>query len=355
MWRHQLTTNRFYTATSIFLILVLGYLSYSILKPFLSAIAWAVVFSIIFYPVYVFILRYVKFKFIGSMATLLLIILITIGPATSLSIILANEVRELIVSMNEGALDSMREGLNESKIIIFIERIGSYIGMERIDVGNVLIENIKKIGSAFANSLPTGITNIAHVFIDFILMLFTVFFLLKDGPGFLLKVKNYLPFGEKDKERLISKIKDMIISTVYGGVVVALIQGLLGGIAFYFLGIKMPVLWGAAISIMSFLPFLGAFSVWGPMSGYLFFQGNYAKGAILFLFGALVISMVDNILKPIIISGRTKMPTLIVFFSVLGGIKLFGLIGFIMGPLVLAVFISVFELYRHIEGGGYVE
>lgn len=302
-----------------------------------------------------FLLRYVKLKVIGSIITLILIILITVGPATSLSLILANEVRELVVSINEGALDSIREGLNESKIIIFIERIGSYMGMERVDVGNILIENIKKIGRAFASSLPAGITNIAHVFIDFILMLFTVFFFLKDGPGFLLKVKNYLPFREKDKERLISKIKDMIISTVYGGVIVAIAQGLLGGIVFYFLGIKMPALWGAAISIMSFLPFLGAFSVWGPMSGYLFFQGNYAKGALLFLFGALVISMIDNILKPIIISGRTKMPTLIVFFSVLGGIKLFGLIGFIMGPLVLAIFISVFELYRHLEGGEHVE
>jgi predicted PurR-regulated permease PerM len=355
LWRHHLTTNRFYTVTSIFLILVLGYLSYSILKPFLSAIAWAVVFSIIFYPVYVFLLRHVKFKVIGAMITLMLIILITIGPATSLSLILANEVRELIVTMDEGALDSMREGFNESKIILFIKHIGSYIGMERIDVGNILIENIKKIGKTLAISLPAGITNIAHMFIDFIFMLFTIFFLLKDGPGFLLKVKNYLPFGEKDKERLICKVKDMIISTVYGGVIVAIIQGLLGGIAFYFLGINMPALWGAAISVMSFLPILGTFSVWGPMSVYLFFQGNYAKGAVLFLFGALVISMVDNILRPLIISGRTKMPTLIVFFSVLGGIKFFGLIGFIMGPLVLAIFISVFELYRHLEGGEYVE
>jgi len=339
----------------IFLLLVLSYLSYRILSPFLSAIAWAIVFSIIFYPVYVFLLKYVKFKVVGSVITLMIIIFITVGPVTSLSFILANELRELIATVNDGTLDSMREEFRDSGIIVFIERMGSYIGMDRFDIPGILIDNIKKTGKTFANSLPTGITNIAHVFIDFILMLFTVFFLLKDGPGFLSKIKDYLPFGQQDKERLISKIKDMIISTVYGGVVVAIIQGLLGGIAFYFLGIKTPVLWGAAISVMSFLPFLGAFSIWGPLSGYLFFQGSYAKGAILFLFGALVISMVDNILKPIIISGRTKMPTLIIFFSVLGGIKLFGLIGFIMGPLVLAIFVSVFEIFRHIEGGEHAE
>jgi predicted PurR-regulated permease PerM len=182
-------------------------------------------------------------------------------------------------------------------------------------------------------------------------MLFAVFFFLKDGPGFLMRIRDYLPFNEEDKNRLISKIKDMVISTVFGGVVVAIVQGVIGGFAFYFLGIKSPVLWGASISVMSFLPLLGTFSIWGPMTGYLFIQGNYVKGIILLLIGGLGISMVDNILKPIIISGRTKMPTLAVFFSVLGGIKLFGFIGFIMGPLVLALFVSVFEIFGQIEGG----
>lgn len=355
MWRHQLVTNRFYTATAFFLVILLGYLSYRILQPFLNAIAWAVVFSIVFYPLYAFLLRYVKFKVIGSGVTLFIIILIILGPVTSLSFILANEIKDLVAEINKGTLDSLKESFTDTKVMHFIDSIKSYIGMQNIDIGKVISENIKKIGRTMSKSLSTGITNIAHVFIDFILMLFTVFFLLKDGPGFLSRIKDYLPFDEKDKERLIAKVKDMIISTVFGGVVVAIIQGLLGGVAFYLLGIQLPALWGAAISVMSFLPFLGTFSIWGPMSGYLFFQGNYGKGIILFLFGFFVISMVDNILKPLIISGRTKMPTLAVFFSVLGGIKLFGLIGFIIGPLVLALFVSVFEIFRHIEGGEHAE
>ncbi len=106
----------------------------------------------------------------------------------------------------------------------------------------------------------------------------------------------------------------MVISTVYGGVVVALIQGTIGGITFYLLGVKSPVLLGTSISIMSFLPFLGTFSVWGPIVVYLFIQDEIIKGFILLIVGAFGISMVDNILKPIIISGRTKMPTLVVFF-----------------------------------------
>jgi predicted PurR-regulated permease PerM len=351
LWRHHLTTNRFYTITSIFLVLLLGYLTYQILIPFLNSIAWAVVFSIVFYPVYIFILRYLRFKVVASTVTLVIIILIILGPITYLSFILIDEIRDTIKTINEGSLDSIKDIFANPKITDLIDKIQSHIGMEGLDMGEIIKVNIKKIGAVVTNSLSTGITNIAGMFIDFIFMLFAVFFLLKDGPGFLMRIRDYLPFNEEDKNRLISKVKDMVISTVFGGVVVAIVQGVIGGFAFYFLGIKSPVLWGASISVMSFLPLLGTFSIWGPMTGYLFIQGNYVKGITLLLIGVLGISMVDNILKPIIISGRTKMPTLAVFFSVLGGIKLFGFIGFIMGPLVLALFVSVFEIFRQIEGG----
>lgn len=343
--------NRFYTATSIFLLLLLGYLTYQILQPFLTAIAWAVVFSIVFYPVYVFLLRHLRFKVVASTVTLLILILIILGPVTYLSFILTDEIKDVVENINKDTLSFVKDIFSNLKITNLADKIQSYLGMEGVDIGDILAENIKKTGKSVINSLSSWIKNIAGMFLDFIFMLFAIFFLLKDGPGFLSRVKDYLPFAEEDKNRLISKIKDMIISTIFGSVIVAIIQGILGGAAFYFLGIKSPVLWGTAMSVMSFLPFLGTFSIWGPVAGYLLIQGNYTKGIILLLFGSLVISMVDNILKPIIISGRTKMPTLAVFFSVLGGIKLFGLIGFIMGPLVLALFISVFEIFRHIEGG----
>jgi len=337
--------------TSIFLVVLLGYLTYLIIQPFLNAIAWAVVFSILLYPVYAFILRYVRFKVISSTVTLLILILLILGPFTYLSFILTDEVGNFIESINHGTTGSIKDIFTNPKLMNLVNKIQSYMGVEAIDIGNIVTENIKKIGLGITKSLSNWISNIARMILDFIFMLFAVFFLLKDGPGFLSRIRDYLPFAEEDKNRLMSKIKDMIISTVFGGVVVAIIQGILGGMAFYFLGLKSPVLWGTAMSIMSFLPLFGTFSIWGPACGYLFIQGNYGKGIILFLFGLLIISMVDNILKPIIIGGRTKMPTLAVFFSVLGGIKLFGFIGFIMGPLVLALFVSVFEIFRHIEGG----
>jgi predicted PurR-regulated permease PerM len=166
-----------------------------------------------------------------------------------------------------------------------------------------------------------------------------------------VKLRNYLPFPEPQRDRLEKQVKDMVVSTIFGGVVVALVQGLMGGTAFYYLGVPSPVIWGTAIAILSFVPMLGTFSIWGPIVVYLFLKGAIAKGFILLLIGAFGISLVDNILKPLIIGGRTKMPTLLIFFSVIGGIKLFGLIGLIMGPLSVALFISVLGIFRNIEGG----
>ena len=208
------------------------------------------------------------------------------------------------------------------------------------------------IGKGLVDNLSVWAANISRAIIDFIFMAFAVFFLLRDGPDILQKIGNYIPFSENQKDRLRLQVKDMVVSTVYGGVVVAIVQGALGGVAFFALGINAPVLWGSAMAVMSFLPMLGTFSIWGPASIYLFITGSYMKGIALLLFGILVIGIVDNILKPVIISGRTKMPTLLIFFSVIGGINFFGFIGFVIGPLVLALFISVFEIFRGTEEGG---
>lgn len=346
-----MSANRFYITTSIFLIIFLGYLSYQILQPFIVPIAWAVVFAVVFYPVYLYLLKYMRFKALASFITILIIILMILGPFTYISFVLVDEVGNFVTDFSKEKLDSIINIFKHSHFFQVIEKIQAYAGVEGVGSSDAITESIKKIGVTVTTSLSTGITNMAGMFINFVLMLFAIFFFFKDGPNFLEKVRDYLPFSETDKNRLISKIKDMVISTVYGGVVIAFAQGVLGGVAFYFLGIKSPVLWGSAMTVMSFVPLIGTFAIWGPAAGYLIIQGSFWKGVILILYGVLVISMVDNVLRPIIISGRTKMPTLAVLFSVLGGIKLFGFIGFIMGPLVLALFISVFEIFRHIEGG----
>jgi predicted PurR-regulated permease PerM len=333
----------------LFLIALLGYLAYQIMSPFFTAIAWAIVFSIVFYPVYAFILRHVRVDAVASLITLVLILIVIIGPITYLSSVLINELQHFVNSLDQDKLQSIRNVYEGFRSSALYGKISIYVGESNLPSEGMVMETIRKIGKGLLENISLRIANVLAIIINFLFMLFTTFFLLKDGARFLTKTRDFLPFSEKHKDRLAKQVKDMIVSTVYGGATVALIQGLLGGMIYYFLGLNSPVMWGTAMSIMSFVPVLGTFSIWGPTAAYLIFQGSMLKGMVLFLFGVVVISMVDNILRPLIIGTRTKMPTILILFSVLGGIRLFGMIGFVMGPLIMAVFISVFEIFRHIE------
>lgn len=344
--------NRFYVVTSIFILLVLGYMSYQILKPFFNAIAWAIVFAIVFYPVYTFILKYGKSRFFTSLITTALVLIVIVAPFIYLSFVLLEELKEVAEKLDKEAIDSIKDILNSPHIARVTQKIQSYLGMEGVVISDVVFEGLQKFGKGLVANLSIWAANISRAVIDFIFMGFALFFLLRDGSDILRRIGKYIPFSESQKDRLGFQVKEMVVSTVYGGVVVAIVQGALGGMAFFALGINAPVLWATAMSVMSFLPMLGTFSIWGPASVYLLIKGAYMKGIALLLFGSLVIGIVDNILKPVIISGRTKMPTLLIFFSVIGGINFFGFIGFVIGPLVLALFVSVFEIFRGTEEGG---
>ena len=328
---------------------LLGYLSYQIISPFLVPIAWAVVFSIVFYPVYAFISRHVKVKSIASSITVLLIFVVIIAPVSCLSIILIGELQKVGDYTNSGGLDFFRELYDKIITSPQYEKISSLIGEHNMPTADMIMDNMKKIGTILVENLSIRITNIISAAINFLFMIFTLFFLFRDGPGFLNKVRDYMPFSDEQKSRLTKQVKDMVASTVYGGVTVAMIQGFLGGLAFYIIGFTSPVLWGIVMSIVSFIPLLGTLGVWGPAAIYLLMRGEYLTGIGLILYGTFVIGLVDNFLRPMLIGSRTKMPTIIIFFSVLGGIEAFGIIGLIMGPLIMAVFISVFEIFRHVK------
>jgi len=331
----------------LFLTALLGYLAYQIMSPFLTAIAWAMVFSIVFYPVYAVIARYVRIKEVASVLTIAIILVMLIGPITYLSNILITEMRAVLERMTPERVEGIKQYFNNMRSSSLFERISPYIGDVGMPSQDLLMEGIKKAGKALIERMT--ITNIVSLLADFLFMIFTIFFLLRDGPSFLSKARDFMPFSEREKDRLATQAKDMVVSTVYGGTIVAIIQGLLGGLAYYFLGINSPVMWGVAMSVMSFVPLVGTFSIWGTASAFFVLTGNPMKGAGLFVYGVLVISMVDNILRPLIIGTRTKMPTILILFSVLGGIKLFGMIGFVMGPLIMAVFLSVLYIFRHRE------
>jgi predicted PurR-regulated permease PerM len=331
--------------------LVLGFFAYRVMRPFITPIAWACVLCILFYPFYEFLKKRLRWRTIAALVTLLVILFIILGPFSYLSFLLASEIKELVVSLEKGELFGLKETLEVPAVQWLIERVKLIVGVETLDVEGLIRDTLSAWGKRMAGQVTTGVRNIASAVVNFVLMSVTIFFFLRDGEKIINRLRGYLPFVPEQRGRLESQVKDMVVSTIFGGVVVALIQGLMGGTAFYFLKVPSPVIWGTAISIMSFIPMLGTASVWGSIVVYLVLQEAFLRAFILFLIGVFGISLVDNILKPIIIGERTKMPTLLILFSVLGGIKLFGLIGLIMGPMSVALFISVLEIFRNIEGG----
>lgn len=344
--------NRFYLLSILSLVILLGYLSYQVFKPFLTPIAWAIVFSLVFYPVYAFLLKILRYKTLASIITVIIIITIILGPFSYLSLLLMKELKGVIDYIESGGIEEISKILEHPQVRAIVERVITFLNIPEEKLDSALINGLSRIGKDLLNRITGGVGDVFTVIVNFVLMIFSLFFLLKGGTDFLRRLRDYMPFPEEQKDRVTVLIRDIIVSTLYGGVIVAMVQGIIGGVTYSLLGIEASALWGIATAIASFIPILGAFAVWGPIAGYLFIKGSIFNGIILTVVGIFGISLIDNILKPIIIGSRTRMPVLIIFFSVLGGIKLFGLIGLIMGPLVLAVFVSVIEIFRHIEGQG---
>ncbi|MDA8168389.1 MAG: AI-2E family transporter [Nitrospiraceae bacterium] len=346
--------DRFFFFVLLFLIGSLGYLTYNIIKPFITPILWAIVFSIVFYPVYLVFVKWVRLKPVASLATLLLIMVVLLGPVSYVAYTLVSELQTIAQKAQSGGL-TPQAFLENPKVAEIISYINSVYPLKGFNLEEVIRRGVSSLGQNMAGLVSGGAKNILQGIGNFILMLFSVFFLLKDGPDFIMKLRDYLPFSEKQKDRLLRQTKEMVVSTIFGGVLIALMQGIIGGLAFWAMGLSSPIFWGAAISIFSFLPLIGTAGIWAPAALYLLLTGKVMLGVIMILVGVLVISMIDNILRPYLIGGRMKMNTLVIFFSVLGGITVFGIIGFVLGPLTVALFLAVLEIFGNIEGGTHAD
>lgn len=341
--------GRFYFITVIFLCILLGYLLYRIINPFLISILWAVVLTIIFFPLYSLFVKYTKREYLAGLLTIIIAVIFILGPFTYFGILLGAELVQLSKLLTEERLSAVKEAFHSLKIRALFDFIKDNLGITEEELTSEVMKTVNSLSREILTDITHSLTNILGIAINFIMMLFALFFFLLKGPVYLGRLLEYLPFSEYEKKRLICLTKDIIISTVYGGIIVALVQALIGGISFWILGIPTPVIWGSAIAIASFIPILGAFSVWGPIALYLFITGEILKGFIMVAIGGFIISTIDNVLKPAIIGSRTKMPTIVLFFTVLGGIKEFGLIGLIGGPLIAGLFVAVIEILRKMD------
>ncbi len=342
-------TEWLYKTISLSIILILFYLFYKVLSPFLITIAWAMVLSITFYPLYRLFIRFIKRPWAASLITLIIILIIVLGPFSYIVGSLVSEITDVYSTIEEKGFETLTEIQTQPRIAGIFEKITSYKIFEGFDLQKSAVSTLKSIGKAIAEHTKDIFKNAVVLIINFIIMCLTIFYFLKDGNSLANFIKKLLPFSEKQKDKLEERVKEMVVAAIYGGVAVAIVQGTLGGVAFLTFGLPSPVFWGTTMAIFSLVPLFGCAIIWVPTGIILLLSGNYAKGIGLLLYGVIFITSVDNIIKPIVIGGRTKLHTLLVFFSVLGGIKFLGFLGFILGPLITALCLSLFEIYTFEE------
>ncbi len=336
------------TALFFLIVAVFFYMFYQLMVPFFTPIAWAAILVIVFYPVYGWLRIRIKQSWLASLVACILIFIIIIGPAIYLLASLVGETADTVQLVNEAYKSgNLKEyiTLNIPFIDAIKNKLTDYPQFADVDFESVIKDAVATITRAISSQATTVIANISKTFFYFLLMLFTMFFFFRDGDQIVEFLKNITPLKRDQVKILFSHMKGVIEGTMYGGLVIALIQGVLGGILFAIVGISSPVLWGSVMAFLAFIPVVGPSLIYIPAGVILFLSGSAVKGIIIIVVG-LAISQTDNFLRPHLFAGKTEMHTLLLFFSIMGGIIIFGLLGIVLGPLITAVFLSLLKVFE---------
>lgn len=329
----------------LFLLLVsVGFLM--LLKPFFGPIFWACAIAVIFFPIQKALLkRFQGYTNLCALATLLLCMIIVVIPATFLV--------SSVVTEGAAAYQKLESG--EFNPAQYIEQVRTaFPGLQQtLDRFGIDIIKIKESALSVAvgggklaaqHALSIG-QNTFKLLLNICLMLYLTFFLLRDGEYLLELLIRALPLGDARERMLFAKFGEVTRATIKGNLVIAIVQGSLGGLIFWILGIPGALLWGVVMAVLSLIPAVGPAIVWAPVALYLFAIGANVKAIVLIAFGMGVIGLIDNILRPILVGRDTKLPDYVVLLSTLGGLGLFGINGFVIGPLVAALFIAFWGIF----------
>ena len=323
-----------------------------VLSPYFGAVFWAMVLAMLFNgPFQWFKKRLGGRATLAALLTLLICMVIVVLPLALVAMSLVSDIAALTQRINSGEIDYKTYYQQVIHAIPpWVTQLGEHFGFS-VDNLDGLVE---KIGSAALqagqvvtqHALAVG-QNTFQFVVSFAIMLYLLFFLLRDGVAISQLIRKSIPMDQLHTNYLLSKFTTVIRATVKGNVVVAVVQGALGALAFWFLGIKGAVFWGVVMAFLSLLPAVGAALVWAPVAIYLLATGQTWQGIALAAWGALVIGMVDNLLRPLLVGKDTKLPDYVVLLSTIGGMSLFGINGFVIGPTVAAMFMAFWALFNH--------
>jgi len=330
--------------------LLVLYYSYLIIKPYLLNIFLALVLFFTAKPLYHGLTRLLRgYKVLASALTCLILLLVILIPLFSLMGIIATQALEFSSQVTKGMqYGDLWNWVNAKvdSLKLYLTHLNLPMPPGDINLAQIVQTAVTK-ASAFVYTNAIGlIKGFTVFFFDLLLVLFIAFFMFLQGDDFIQAIKQLSPLDPVHNDEILRETETTIKATLWGTVIVAVAQGTLGGVGFLLFGLPQPAFWGTVMIPAAVIPVVGSTIIWGPAAVYLLFTGHIGAGVGLILWGGVVVSVIDNILKPILMKGSGETPAIFILFSILGGLTYFGMIGFILGPLILSFLLSLLRIYQ---------
>lgn len=336
----------------IALVLFFIFTSLMILLPFSIPILWAIVIGIVLYPPYNYVVKLLKSRTISAFLMTFLVLLLIIVPLSVISVLVIQQMVDLtqrVLVYIQG--HSYTEIMHSLRGIPLVKEYGERLTpvmefLQREEVRKILAESLNRLlkflGDKLGQFAFLAGKNVFYIFV----FLITFFFILKDGPGILRRIERLIPMDHEDLESVLGTIYKTVLAVVYGSVGTAAIQAFLGFIAYSIVGLKFALLWSVLTFFAAFIPPFGASAVWFPLAVYTFFNIGLGEAVFLGFWGMLLISSMDNFIRPLIIKQGIQMPYVVLFFATIGGLLKFGFIGLFLGPIIFTTLFSLFKIYE---------
>jgi len=318
---------------------LLLFLCWQIIQPFVASVAWALALAIIAHPLHGWIARRIDKPSLAAGLAVFIIALVIVAPAIFVGHSIVKEAAAGMQAVHSSVESgSWREQLARSP------RLGGAV--TALETQANLGSHLQGMAAEIGKRVSQVVTGSAWAVIELLLTLFVLFYLFRDRREALGTLRSLVPLSEPETDEVFARVANTIHATTYGTLVVAAVQGALGGLMFWWLGLPAPILWGAVMALLGTVPVLGAFVVWVPAAIFLAASGQPGKAALLTAWGGIVIALIDNLLYPVLVGKRLRLHTVPVFFAIVGGLAIFGAAGLILGPVVLALTDAILEIWR---------
>ncbi|MDQ1525112.1 MAG: hypothetical protein QOE47_3036 [Pyrinomonadaceae bacterium] len=326
------------------------YLCWLMLLPFINVLAWAAVLVVVFYPVHRRLVARTNRPATSALISCLLVIFVILIPLSLITLALVREFAGAAQGLQNQFNAMLDPNSGAGRVLArVVGWLGNFVDVEQLRDPQSIQERLQQVAGTIAQRTLGLVGGALGVVVQIFFIIFTMYYLFRDGAQIVHALPDVLPLERAQSEAIIKRTRDVVSASVNGVLVIAAIQGALGAIAFFALKVPSALVWGVVMTFLSLIPMAGAFVVWIPAAIFLAVTGHWVKAALLVAWGTFVIGTVDNFLRPKLVGERTKLHELFIFFSVLGGLHVFGVLGLVLGPVVLAVTLALLDVMRHAD------